>query len=76
MREMDERRLSIEREAIPIRERIGHADAALAAAQATIDQIDQQLAYQGIDLEPGLCPVAQSHAAVRSAQALDAAVRG
>ena len=52
MREMDERRLSIEREAIPIRERIGHADAALAAAQATIDQIDQQLADQGIDLEP------------------------
>jgi chromosome segregation protein len=51
-RELDEKRLSIDREAIPIRERIGHADAALAAAQATIDQIDQQLADQGIDLEP------------------------
>jgi chromosome segregation protein len=52
MREIDEKRLSIEREAIPIRERIAHADAALAAAQATIDQIDQQLADQEIDLEP------------------------
>jgi chromosome segregation protein len=51
-RELDEKRLSIDREAIPIRERISHADAALAAAQATIDQIDQQLADQGIDLEP------------------------
>ena len=52
LRELDEQRLSADRQAGPIRERIAQVDAALAAAQATLDQIDQQLADQSIDLEP------------------------
>lgn len=50
VRQLEERRLSIEREALPLRERLSQSDVAIAGAQATIDQLDQQLSEQEVDI--------------------------
>ncbi|MGA0056370.1 MAG: chromosome segregation protein SMC [Burkholderiaceae bacterium] len=51
LRQLDEHRLSLERQAIPIRDQLSQADASRAAALATIEQIEQQTADQSISLE-------------------------
>ncbi len=51
LRQLDEHRLSLERQAIPIRDQLSQADASRAGALATIEQIEQQTADQSISLE-------------------------
>jgi chromosome segregation protein len=50
VREQDETRLRLEREAMPLAEQSAQAEAAIAGAQATIEQIDQQVQDLGLEL--------------------------
>lgn len=50
LREHDERRLRLEREAMPLAEQSAQAEAAIAGAQATMAQIDQQVQDLGLEI--------------------------
>jgi chromosome segregation protein len=50
VREQDETRLRLERDAMPLAEQSAQAEAAIAGAQATIEQIDQQVQDLGLEL--------------------------
>lgn len=50
LREHDENRLRLERDAIPLAEQSAQAEAAMAGAQATMEQIDQQVVDLGLDI--------------------------
>ncbi|MGA1694208.1 MAG: chromosome segregation protein SMC [Burkholderiaceae bacterium] len=50
VREQDETRLRLEREAMPLAEQSAQAEAAIAGAQATIEQIDQQVQDLGLEI--------------------------
>lgn len=51
VRTQDETRLRLEREAIPLAEQSAQADAAMAGARATIEQIDQQVQDLGLEVQ-------------------------
>lgn len=51
LRQLEERRLSLEREAIPLRDQLSATEVSIASVQATLDQLAQQLVEQDISLE-------------------------